>query len=933
MTRKLCPVALVLVVVAVSLAAQNSNRILLPTSKALGKVPGSPFSTNGYPASIALSPDGRYAALLHAGYGAQSSHTHQSISVLDLQTGQHADFPDERLAEDARQSYFLGLAFSEDGGHLYASMGSITDALAKKPGSTGNAIAVYRFSAGKVIPERVIPIHPQKLAPGKWIAKGVFKAGKGNAIPYPAGLAVIPGSKPERLLIANNLSDNAIVLDTGSGEVVQDFDLSTSTLVPSAYPYTVVVSRDGRRAWCSLWNASQIVELDLTAGSVSRRISLAAPRSPSAPGSHPTAMLLSPDEQLLYVALANADLVVAVSTADGQPRRWFSTRLREEKFAGTTPLALAQTPDGKRLFAAAATLDAVAVFDTTASPATDSSSPQRALGFIPTQWYPSALAFHGDEVLVATAKGRGTGPNNQMVMTNSGRRHREHPYIPTLLNGSLARIHYPEAESELASLTREVEDSNLLHSDPGKIAFASGSNPIKHVIYIIKENRTYDQILGDLNVGNGDPRLTLYGASVTPNEHTLARQFGVLDNFDDSGEVSGDGHVWSTAAITSDYNEKTWPIGYRGKERTYDFEGTVADEYPIERNIPDVDSPATGYLWTNAARHGLSLRDYGEFIATEFCVTPHEDASPKEGTPEPAPTGECPRKTINKGDPLPENVGQPHGSASPYPWPIPMIKRGVPTMPELVNHADLKFAAFQVDYPDQLRADEFLNEFQGFVAARQAGQGEQLPALVIMHLPNDHTGGTRSGKPTPSASVADNDLALGRIVDAVSHSSYWDDTAIFVLEDDAQDGADHVDAHRSIAFVISKYAPGSMQHPAVDSTFYTTVSVVRTIESLLGLPPMNLNDGYAPLMAWSFSGPGNQPPFTVDQRNLANGLIYKTNPRTAPGAEESSRMDFSRPDAINSQLLNAILWRDRKGSTPLPAALHTRTKHAPKDDD
>jgi len=935
LTRKLCPVALALVLVAVPLTAQNSGRILLPTSKALGKVPGSPLSTNGYPASIALSPDGRYAALLHAGYGAQSSHTHQSISVLDLQTGQLTDFPDERLAEDARQSYFLGLAFSADGNHLYASLGSISDPLARRSGSVGNAIAVYAFKAGRVTPERTIPIPPQPLAAGKWISKALFKTGKGTAIPYPSGFAVVPGAQPEQLLIANNLSDNAILLDTASGKILKSFDLSTNTLVPSAYPYTVVVARDGRRAWCSLWNTSKVAQLNLADGTITRWIKLTQENAPTDPGSHPTALLLSPDEKLLYVALANADLVAAISTEDGTPRHWFSTllpRLPEPQFGGTAPVALAQTADGKRLFAALANLDSVAVFDTTLH-LVDRPAPESPLGFIPTEWYPSALAFHADELLVATAKGHGTGPNNQMVMTNYGRRHREHPYIPTLLNGSLARIQYPRAEAELASLTREVEDSNLLHADPGKITFSSGANPIRHVIYIIKENRTYDQILGDLKVGNGDPRLTMYGESITPNEHKLALQFGVLDNFDDSGEVSGDGHVWSTAAITSDYNEKTWPIGYRGKERTYDFEGTVADEYPIERGIPDVDSPATGYLWTNAARHGLSLRDYGEFIATEFCVTPREEASPKEGTPEPAPTGECPRKTINKGDPLPENVGQPHGSASPYPWPIPMIKRGVPTMPELVNHADLKFAAFQVDYPDQLRADEFLNEFQGFVAARKTGQGEQLPALVIMHLPNDHTGGTRAGKPTPSASVADNDLALGRVVDAVSHSAYWDDTAILVLEDDAQDGADHVDAHRSIAFVISKYAPGSTQRPAVDSTFYTTVSVIRTIENLLNLPPMNLNDGYAPLMAWSFSGPGNQPPFTVDQRNLANGLIYKTNSHRAPGAEESSHMDFSRPDAINSQLLNAILWRDRKGSAPLPAALQARPKPALKDDD
>jgi hypothetical protein len=252
-------------------------------------------------------------------------------------------------------------------------------------------------------------------------------------------------------------------------------------------------------------------------------------------------------------------------------------------------------------------------------------------------------------------------------------------------------------------------------------------------------------------------------------------------------------------------------------------------------------------------------------------------------------------------------------------------------MPELVNHSDLNFPAFEVDYPDQLRADEFLNEFKSFVQARQQGRhGEELPSLVIMHLPNDHTGGTRPDKPTPAASVADNDLALGRIVDAVSHSPYWDDTAIFVVEDDAQDGADHVDAHRSIAFVVSKYAPGSAAQPAVDHTFYTTTGMIGTMESLLGLPAMNLNDGYAGRMAWCFSGKGTQPAFTVDTRNRDNGLIYKTNPKTAPGAKESSKMDFSRPDAANAQLLNAILWRDRKGKQPIPAALRTKNPH---DDD
>jgi hypothetical protein len=430
----------------------------------------------------------------------------------------------------------------------------------------------------------------------------------------------------------------------------------------------------------------------------------------------------------------------------------------------------------------------------------------------------------------------------------------------------------------------------------------------------------------------------MYGEDITPNQHKLALQFGVLDNFYDSGEVSGDGHVWSTAAITSDYNEKTWPIAYRGHERTYDFEGMVADEYPLERGIPDVDSPGTGYVWANAAAHQLTYRDYGEFISTEFCIEPREPGQPapkeRSSPSETAPGGACEHKAVKYGEAFSQGVNAEVKTVpSPYPWDIPNMKRSVPTMPELRGHSDLRFASFNVDYPDQLRADEFLREFDGFVKAHEDQKGDELPNFVIMHLPNDHTGGTRPGKSTPSASVADNDFALGRIVDAVSHSPYWDDTAIFVLEDDAQDGVDHVDAHRSIALVISKYAPGSVEHPFLDHTFYTTVTVIHTMETLLGLPAMNINDGYAPELTKEFSGGGTQPAFTVDTRNRDNGLIYKANPASAAGAQQSSRLDFSHPDAADTRRLNAILWHDRKGAKPVPAARHTVIPASVRDDD
>jgi hypothetical protein len=464
-----------------------------------------------------------------------------------------------------------------------------------------------------------------------------------------------------------------------------------------------------------------------------------------------------------------------------------------------------------------------------------------------------------------------------------------------------------------------------------KIAFRSGTNPIRHVIYIIKENRTYDQILGDLGVGNGLAGLAMYGEETTPNEHKLARQFGVLDNFYDSGEVSGDGHVWSNAAISSDYTEKTWQQSYRGKERVYDFEGVVENGYPLREGISDVNEPSSGYIWTDLARHGKSLYHFGEFISTKFCANPDstsKGSSPTEGTPEPEPAQCGTRGDIRRGETIPQNYG---GGKSPYPWPIPLIDENVPTKPELIGHFDPKFPDFELSFPDQLRVEEFLTHFRQWV--RDRGQGrDTMPQFIQLRLPNDHTAGTTPGMPTPKASIADNDLAVGRAVEAISHSPYWADTAFFILEDDAQNGADHVDAHRSIGLVVSKYSP-RLEQPLVDSTFYTTVSVLRTMEELLGLPPMNNNDAFAPPMAPLFAGAGDQPAYQADYRNRDNGLLYQANGPRAAGAQASSRMDFTHEDRADPRVLNAILWRDAMGNKPLPAMLEHPQSRREKDDD
>ena len=903
----------------------------LPSSKMLMiPAPGHPQRTNSFPTVAALSPDGRYVAILNNGYGTAESQYQESIAIFDLNSNQLSDFPDARVTKNAHQTYFLGLAFGADGKKLYVSMGSLTDPTGSDPGNTGNGVVVYNFSDGRIAPERFLKIPLAPLGAGKHPSHAAQKIPAGKAIPFPAGLAVVSGSGGEKLLVAENLSDDAVLMDAASGEILQRFELSVAADVPAAYPYGVVATRDGKTAFCSLWNASQVTQLDLATGRVARVIPLLVPSTRTAAGSHPTAMLLSPDERFLYVTLTNSDRVAVIDTTRGVVAELLSTELPAQTHGGNYPDALAQTADGKRLFVADATSDAVALYDVgnlwSNPPAPAAGVVQNAQGFIPTEWYPTALVTHHDDLVIVTGKGQGTGPNSMPAPRVPGSA-REHPYIASMLHGSLARLSLRQVDDQLARLTDDVRRSNLMDSESPIIRFREGGNPIRHVIYVIKENRTYDQVLGDLKPGNGDPSLCLYCEDITPNLHKLARQFGILDNFFDSGEVSGDGHVWSTAAITSDYNEKTWEVNYRSKERNYDYEGVVSRGVPLEQGIPDVDEPGTGYIWANVARNGLTHRNYGEFVSTHWCDGESDsDESPREGTPQPA-SEPCPQQFVRKGQPLPPNVGQPHGSRSPWPWPVPLLARNQPTKPELRDHFDPNYADFRLDYPDQLRVDEFLNEFEGFVQARKQGQGGELPQFVILRLPNDHTSGTKPGMPRPAASVADNDLSVGRVVEAISHSPYWDDTAVFVLEDDAQNGADHVDAHRSIAFVVSKYSPGSPDNPFVDSHFYTTVSMVRTMEVLLGLPPMNNNDAHAPVIAPIFSGPGSQPPFTPDYRNRDNGLIFQVNPPRAPGAQKSARMDFRHADSADAATLNEILWRDRKGSVPMPKPRHALSEH------
>ena len=937
------------------LAEARGQTIDLPTSKQLPPVPGAPQRLNSLPMSMAASPDGRYVVTVNAGYGTYESGYMQSLAVVDTRTGKVEDFPDDRTGLDAKQTLYSGLAFSADGRQVYASMASLTNPVGDGAKKTGSGVVVYGFENGKITRSRFLPIGLQKLAAGRTtlVSPG---AGFGKelrqhdiGVPYPAAIATVrttPGaaaSGMERLLVADNLTDDVLLMDPATGAIQTRFDLAENDAVPSTYPIALAVTRDGTRAFVALWNASEVVELDLLHGTVGRKLPLLKPSTPTAPGTHPCALEISPDGATMYVALANRDAVAAVDLARGRfaVRGYFDTRLPGQSYFGAIPEALAVAGDGRRLYVGNGATDAVAVLDTTRlTPRAAKKGMVEPIGFVPTEWMPMSMSIAGGKLFVATAKGMGAGPNNMPQRHAAGSKSgaagdRNFTYIGTLMHGSVATLDPAAIERDLKQSTDVVIASNRLKAADEKIRFAGGGDGsrIKHVIYIIKENRTYDQIFGDLEhdgkpVGNGDRSLTMYGQEITPNQHRMALQFGVLDNFFDSGEVSGDGHVWSNAAIGTDYLEKTWQQSYRGSERTYDFEGVVAEGYPLEQHIPDVNEPSSGYLWGNLARHDKTLYHFGEYIASTFC-TEKRSENPQDGPMLEAAEG-CTRKEIAPGEALPEAWG---GGTNKWPWAIPVLARNIPTKPELVGHFAAEQPDFNLKVPDQIRAEVFLRHFSGWVKDREAGH-DTMPNFVMLRLGNDHTAGTTPGSPTPKASVADNDLAIGRAVDAVSHSAFWEDTAFFILEDDAQNGADHVDAHRSLALVVSKYAPHFPDgKPFVDNRFYSTVSMIRTMETVLGLPPMNNNDAFSSMMSPEFSGPGDQPPFAAYYVNRDNKLIYAMNTPRSAGAKQSSKMDFRHADRADARKLNVILWKDAMGDRDIPTLLTEKRKKATKDDD
>ena len=570
-------------------------------------------------------------------------------------------------------------------------------------------------------------------------------------------------------------------------------------------------------------------------------------------------MVLSPDEDILYVACADSNSVSVFDTRSGRQLELIATSLYPQSQHGSTPNSLAIAPNGKTLWVANANANNLAVFDVSRR------GQSQSLGFIPVGWYPTSVRIPAgaDRIFVADAKGLSSRANPNGPNPTMKKAKKKSEYIGGLFPGALSIIVMPRP-GDMRALSKAAYACCPLRADaaptggghrsadnpvPAEVGRAS---PIKHCIYIIKENRTYDQVFGDIREGNGDASLCLFPERVTPNHHALARQFVLLDNFYVDGDVSASGHEWSTAAYATDYVEKVWPLVYR-HDAEHDKNAPPGFTYPAE-GATSIGIPSSGYLWDRCHEAGVTYRSLGEFI---------------ENGPRPDAPGHASVKGLD-------------------------------------GHFDPYFRGFDLGYSDQRRADRFIAELKRFER-----EGE-MPRLLIVRLPNDHTSGTSPGAPTPTAYLADNDLALGRVVEAVSHGKFWKDTAIFVLEDDAQDGPDHVDAHRSPALVVSPYT--KRRH--VDSHMYSTSSMLRTMELILGLKPMTQFDAAAEPMYDSFQAAADTTPFrrlppgvSLDERNVAG----------AWGAKESSRIDFSDADLADDQQLNEIIWRSVRGADyPMP---------------
>ncbi len=775
----------------------RSGTVLLPNGWSL-KPAGRQIKLGDFPVLMAEHPSEPILAVLHAGYG-----EHEVLTV-DLKSN-------KTLGRFVIPESFSGLVWTRDGKRLFVG-GGFDD-------------VIYRFD------------HADGLLSNK--RKFAYPKGQAKSR-VPAGLVVSADGKT--LWAANALGHSISRFDAEEGGMLGEIAFEADS-----YPYGLAWDESRERLYVSLWNRAEVAVVDST-----KRTVVARWESQE----HPNELLLANKGKVLYAANANRNTVSVFDTEQGKAVEVIGTAIAPQAPAGSTPSSLSLSDDEKVLFVANANTNNLAVVNVSEP---GSSAP---LGFIPTGWYPTCVrvARGGKTLYVANGKGTTSKANREGPNPLAGGREGIREYIAGLFQGTLSVLPVPTPQqmagfSETVYACSPIRKDNPLNvrdaaREPGNpIPTKVGEpSPIKYCIYIIKENRTYDQVFGDMPEGNGEPSLCLFPENVTPNHHALVREFVLLDNFYVDGEVSADGHEWTMGAYASDYVEKTWPLMYRGNRRVpYPSEGAFA-----------IARPAGGYLWDKAAEKGVSYRSYGEFIKNG--ATPNDPATTSVKT--------------------------------------------------LQGHFDPKFHGYDLDYPDVKRAERFLEEVAEF---EKAGE---MPRLMVLRLPNDHTSGTAPRKPTVTAYVGDNDLALGQVVEGLSKSRFWKEMAIFVVEDDAQNGSDHVDAHRTVALVISPF----VKRHAVDSTMYSTSSMLRTIELCLGLEPMSQFDASARPMANAFT---SKPDFKAFHHLPARVDLNAKNDRTAWGAEKSLRLNLEVEDRADDLVFNEIIWKAVKGAgSPMPPPVH-----------
>ncbi len=920
---------------------------------------------------------GRYFIAVNSGFGLQfnaKSKAQQTLSVIDLeaqpepQVIQNVYFPSPNSAN-------FGVAFA---GEKDAD-GAFTMFVA---GGFQNRVWLFKFNPSEKEP--VSPGNqPDTDLKAGFIDVGAFSEyapspyyNRGEAPVYPTGITLSPDN--QTLFVANNLGDNLGVLHDWKGtRKITKISLRRAGSSQFVYPYDVetIPANDNKKVskvYVSLWGEGSIAVVNPE--------NLAQTLKHIKVERHPTAMILNRDKSKLFVVNSDADSVSVIDTATDRVTEKISVKLAENALGGMSPEGLALSADEKTLYVANSHVNAVAIVAVdpriNERNRSEDKSRSKVVGFIPTGNYPSAVAVVGNRLFIGNGKGTGF-ENSSVVINNSGRSpnmpnekfpagrtNKRGQYNPSLTSGNISFLGLPN-ERALYEYTQAAMRNNGLLGSKYKPLFAGNRSPFKHVIYVIRENRTYDQVFGDLEKSgdgtraDGDASVAIFGAgeiakspsgksqNITPNARALALRFGLLDRFFVNAEASPDGHNWSTAAFSSDFVDKVFRWNYSGRGHTYDFEGfnrlpsfePPANQPPgsvpsvfrlpatendiadfMKRFIPylngsrDVAEPETLYLWDAAKRASLTYRNYGEFIATVSEADVAEVNTRKSKTyPDLSPnkTAFATKKSLEGNfSPAHRNydLHTPDAMTTDSYRAAKENKSVDATITE--NHSQPKFRGAS-------RFGAWQAEFRGFVEDLKTGKGDRLPNLSIVRLSNDHTAGLNENMPTPQFYVAENDYALGRMVEEVSRSPYWKDTAIFVVEDDAQDGPDHVDAHRSPGFVISAYnRKGALIHD-----FHNTVSLIRTMEICLGLPPMNFLDANAAPID-IFSNEPDLTTFTAILPDVALDNLFppkKTTVAMRKYFELTKEQNLERADMANPRELNEIIWFSVRGEkSPMP---------------